>query len=196
MSIIDLFKEGKQKLEGKFLISIAAVIIISMISGIPTSVDPKFGVLTLIISAPFNLGMAIFFLNIVRGKEVRIEQIFDGFKNFIPSLVVTLLMAIVVGFGFLLLIIPGIILALGLSMAYYILADNPQMGAVDVMKASWEMMKGHKMDYLIYGLLCIVFSVLGLLVFIVGIFYVLPILYAASAIFYEKIREEQTPASV
>ncbi|MFN8429112.1 MAG: hypothetical protein U0V04_03970 [Spirosomataceae bacterium] len=41
MSIIDLFKEGKQKLEGKFLISIAAIIIISMISGVPTSIDPK-----------------------------------------------------------------------------------------------------------------------------------------------------------
>ncbi len=191
MSIIDLFKEGKQKLEGKFLISIAAIIIISMISGVPTSIDPTLGVLTLIISAPLNLGMAVFFLNIVRGKEVRIEQIFDEFKNFIPSLVVTLLMAIVVGLGFVLLIIPGIILALGLSMAYYILADNPQMGAVEVMKASWEMMKSHKMDYFIYGLLCIVFCVLGILALIIGIFYVLPIVYAASALFYEKIREGQ-----
>lgn len=191
MSILDLFKESQEKLKGKFLISIAAIFIISLISGIPTSIDPKMGVLTIILSAPLNLGMAIFFLNIVREKEVRIEQIFEGFKNFVPSLVVTLLMVLVVGLGFVLLIIPGIILALGLSMAYYILADNPGMGAVDVLKASWEMMKGHKGDYFIYGLLCVVFSILGLLVLIVGIFYVLPIIYAASALFYEKIREKQ-----
>ena len=72
-------------------------------------------------------------------------------------------------------------------MSYFILADNPQMDAVSAMKASWEMMKGYKADYLVFSLLSILFFILGLLALFVGIFYVLPIIYAASALFYLKI---------
>jgi uncharacterized membrane protein len=188
MSIIELFREANQKLTGKHLMAIAAVLIISLISGIPSGIDPKLGGLSILITAPLSLGMATFFLNIVRGNEVRIEQLFDGFKNYVPALIVTLLMAIAVCLGLILLIIPGIIIALGLSMSMFILSDNPSMSAVDVLKASWEMMKGHKGDYFVFCLLCIGMAILGFLALIIGIFYVLPIIYAASALFYEKVR--------
>ena len=189
MIIIDLFREANQKLTGKHLLAIAAVLIMSFISGIPSSIDPKLASLSILLSAPLSLGMAIFFLNIIRGNEVRIEQIFDGFKNYVPALIVTLLIAVAVVFGLILLIIPGIIVGIGLSMSMFILADNPTMSAVDVLKASWEMMKGHKADYFLYVLLTIGIVILGFLALIIGIFYVLPIVYAASAIFYERIKK-------
>ena len=88
--------------------------------------------------------------------------------------------------GLFCLIIPGIILALGLNMVFFILADNPEMEGIDAVKASWEKMKGHKSEYGMLVLLCILLAILGFLFFIVGIFYVLPIIYAASALFYEK----------
>lgn len=189
MSIIELFREANQKLTGKHLLAIAAVLILSFISGIPSGIDPRMAGLSILLSAPMSLGMAIFFLNIVRGNEVRIEQLFDGFKNYVPSLIVTILIVIAVSLGLILLIIPGIIIGIGLSMSMFILADNPSMSAVDVLKASWEMMKGHKGDYFIFCLLCIGMAILGFLALIIGIFYVLPIIYAASALFYEKVRK-------
>jgi uncharacterized membrane protein len=189
MRIIALFKEANQKLKGKRLLSIAAVLIMSFIISIPTSIDPKLAGLSILLSAPMSLGMSTIFLNIIRGKEVRIEQIFDGFKNYVPAFIVTFLVSIAVIFGLILLIIPGIIVGIGLSMSMFILVDNPTMSAIDVLKTSWEMMKGHKADRFVYILLAIGIVFLGLLTLIIGIFYVLPIIYAASAIFYERIKD-------
>lgn len=188
MSILDLFREGNEKLNGKHLLAIGAVLVYCVISGLPSGVDERFGVLSFLLSAPLALGISAFFLNLVRGNEVRIEQLFDGFKHYVPALILTILMTLAIGIGLVFLIIPGIIMALGLSMSYFIMVDNPEMDAVTSMKASWEMMKGHKADYFVYCVLSILLCLLGLLVLFVGIFYVLPIVYAASALFYEKIR--------
>ena len=42
----------------------------------------------------------------------------------------------------LLFIIPGFIAALRYSMAYFILKDNPEIGALEAIRRSKEMMKG------------------------------------------------------
>jgi uncharacterized membrane protein len=188
MSIVDLFREANGKLNGKHLLAIGTVLIYFLIAGIPSGFDERYGILSLLISAPLSLGISSFFLNLVRGNEVRVEQMFDGFKNYVPSLIMTILITLAVGFGLVLLIVPGIIIGIGFSMSYFILADNPQMDAVSAMKASWEMMKGNKADYFVFSLLSILLCILGLIVFVVGFFYVVPIIYAASALFYEKIR--------
>ena len=188
MSIVDLFREANGKLNGKHLLAIGTVLIYFLIAGIPSGFDERYGILSLLISAPLSLGISSFFLNLVRGNEVRVEQMFDGFKNYVPSLIMTILITLAVGFGLVLLIVPGIIIGIGFSMSYFILADNPQMDAVSAMKASWEMMKGHKADYFVFSLLSILLCILGLIVLVVGFFYVVPIIYAASALFYEKIR--------
>ncbi|MCF8326017.1 MAG: DUF975 family protein [Leadbetterella sp.] len=188
MSIVDLFREANGKLNGKHLLAIGTVLIYFLIAGIPSGFDERYGILSLLISAPLSLGISSFFLNLVRGNEVRVEQMFDGFKNYVPSLIMTILITLAVGFGLVLLIVPGIIIGIGFSMSYFILADNPQMDAVSAMKASWEMMKGNKADYFVFSLLSILLCILGLIVLVVGFFYVVPIIYAASALFYEKIR--------
>jgi uncharacterized membrane protein len=130
MSIVDLFREANGKLNGKHLLAIGTVLIYFLIAGIPSGFDERYGILSLLISAPLALGISSFFLNLVRGNEVRVEQMFDGFKNYVPSLIMTILITLAVGFGLILLIIPGIIIGIGFSMSYFILADNPQMDAV------------------------------------------------------------------
>ena len=46
--------------------------------------------------------------------------------------------------GFILLIIPGIILSLMYSQVFYILADDPDIGAIEAFNKSEKMMRGHK----------------------------------------------------
>jgi uncharacterized membrane protein len=188
MNILELLREASSKLIGKHLLAIAAVLVYFVISGLPAAFDERFSAISFLLSAPLALGISSFFLDLVRGKEVKIEQIFDGFKHYVPSLVLTILLTLAIGVGLVFLIVPGVIIALGFSMSYYIMADNPEMDAVSTMKASWEMMKGFKGDYFVYCLMSIGLCILGLLVVFIGIFYVLPIIYAASALFYEKLR--------
>jgi uncharacterized membrane protein len=189
MTNLDIIKQSNQMLEGKRLTAIGVCIIIGILTGIPQNIDPKFTVLTLLLSGPFSIGSAIFFLNLVRGHDVGIEQLFDGFRQFVPSLILTILTAIVVILGFVCLIVPGVMLALGLSLSSYIMADNPDMPAMEVMRKSWDMTNGHKMKLFLLFLLLTGLAILGLLFFIIGIFYVMPIIYTSMALFYEKVRD-------
>jgi uncharacterized membrane protein len=59
-----------------------------------------------------TLGMAIFNLSVSRGNEFRLTQIFDGFKNFVNSMVTYLLSLLYILLWTLLFIIPGIIATL------------------------------------------------------------------------------------
>ncbi|MCR9064716.1 MAG: DUF975 family protein [Cytophagales bacterium] len=173
----------------KIIFGILATIIVGMISGIPNSMDPRFGgLVSLLTSGAFGVGMAVFYLNIARGGEPIIEQIFDGFKNYIPALLTSLLMFIIVGIGFVCLIVPGIILGLGLSQTYFILAEDKNIQAVDALKKSWDMMDGYKMKYFLLCLLYFLLILAGLLCFFVGIFVVIPLIQTSNAVFYEKLK--------
>jgi uncharacterized membrane protein len=189
MTNIDILKQANQIVSPKRLMAIAVTLIIMVISGLPQNIDPKFTALSLILSGPLGVGSAIFFLNLVRGHEVKVEQLFDGFRQFVPALILTVLTGILVFLGIICLIVPGIILGLGLTFGTYIMADDPDLSAMDVMRKSWDMTNGHKMKLFLFCLLCLGLAILGFLFFIIGIFYVIPIIYTGMAIFYEKLRD-------
>ena len=87
----------------------------------------------------------------------------------------------------LLLIIPGIIAALGYSMTYYILADDPLLKPQDALKKSKTMMNGHKTK-LFY--LCLRFFLLALLCILtlgIGFFWLIPYVHVTMAKFYDDI---------
>ncbi len=154
----------------------------------PQSIDTNLSVLSILLAGPFQVGTAIFFLNVARNKEVRIEYIFDGFKKYVPALVATLLIILVVGIGLVLLIIPGIIVALGLSQTFFILAEE-EISGMDAMKKSWDMMDGYKMKFFLLNCLHFVMVIVGILMLIIGVFYMLPIIYTSLALFYDKLKK-------
>ena len=75
--------------------------------------------------------------------------------------------------------------------AAYILADNPGMGIMDVIKASWNMMKGHKWELFVLDLSFIGWILLDILTLgILGLFYVNPYIFSTHAAFYEALKAE------
>lgn len=93
--------------------------------------------------------------------------------------------------GFLCFIIPGIVVGYGLDMVPYILADNPGIGIMDAIKASWEMMKGYKWKLFVLDLSFIGWIILDVLTLgILGIFYVNPYIGSTHAAYYEAIKAE------
>ena len=79
----------------------------------------------------------------------------------------------------LLLIIPGMIKALGYSLVPYILANDSNMGSDEVLKLSEKMMKGHKMDLFIFSLSFIGWHLLA--IFTLGILEIWIIPYQETA---------------
>ena len=73
-------------------------------------------------------------------------------------LVCTLLLGLVVFVGFLLLVIPGIILAVGLSLAVPVVVLEPQTSASAALSRSWELTRGFR--WRIFGLGITLFVIL------------------------------------
>ena len=78
------------------------------------------------------------------GGELELRRLFP--KALMWKLVgMSLLRSLLVGLWSLLLVIPGIIAGYRYSMADYLLINHPEMGAVEALRRSKELMRGNKM---------------------------------------------------
>jgi uncharacterized membrane protein len=171
------------KLENKWG-NAALVVLIAMIITGATNFIPG---ASLIIGGPISLGMAIYFLRISRDESVEINNLFDGFKQFGNALGAYLLMLLIIILGFILLIVPGIIAALALSQTFNIMHDEPNLGPIEAMKKSHEMMKGHRGDYFLLNLSFIGWALLCILTIGIGFLFLAPYASVTNAIFYNNL---------
>ena len=148
----------------------------------------------MILCFPFIWGFSVFFLNLIRQEDTRLERLFDGYKDIVRIFLAYFISVIVISLGLVLLIVPGIILSLAYSQVSFILKDNPEMSAVDALKKSREMMKGHKGEYFVLGLSFIGWILLAILTLGVGFIALEPYMYATMAHFYEDLKAEQNVA--
>ncbi len=145
----------------------------------------------LLLGGPLLIGMSTLALNVSRGKEIKVEQLFVGFKNYVSALALYVINSILIALWSLLLIVPGIIKAISYSMSYFILTDNPNIGANEARKQSMAMMEGHKWNYF-----CLMFSFIGwiiLCILTLGIltYWVTPYIQTAQAEFYHSLLAER-----
>ena len=162
------------------------------IAGTPVEVkttNPLASIISSFVSIFLSLGMTSYFMKIARGEEPELTELFSKGNILLKVFVTSILVGLVVFGGTLLLVIPGIILAFGYTVVYYIYIDNPEIGITEVMKKSREMMKGHKWQYF-----CLMFSFIGwclLLPFTLGLlaFWLIPYMGVTTALFYDSIKE-------
>lgn len=194
-----LMKMARESLSGKWGLAIGAFLVYILIIGAiqaTTQFYPFVGILSLIITGPLALGLAIFSLNISRNRVAQLEQIFKGFNNFGTSLGAYLLMLLFILLWMLLLIIPGIIAALSYSMTFFILADDDSIGAMEAIDKSKKMMDGYKWKYFCLGLRFIGWTLLAILSLGIGFLWLIPYMYVSMAKFYDDIKENQITEEV
>ena len=184
----ELMAEARESLSGNWGLAIATFlvygIIISIFQVIPT-VGP---VLVLFIAGPMLVGVSMFSLSLSRGENARLEQIFEGFKNYGTVLGAYLLMVVLILLWMLLLIIPGIIAAIAYSQTFYILAEDDAISSMDALKKSKEMMDGYKWKYFCLGLRFIGWALLCILTLGIGFLWLSPYIQISYAKFYEDIK--------
>lgn len=90
----------------------------------------------------------------------------------------------------LLLIIPGIVKSYAYSMVPFILSDNPNIGYRRAVELSNEMTRGNKARMFVLDLSFLGWILLGLMVFFVGILFVLPYMNATKAELYLTLRQQ------
>jgi uncharacterized membrane protein len=191
---VTLLRAARESLKGKWGLAILTFLIYTLLTAGPGSVEshgsiPRLSsILILIIAGPLALGAAIFSLSISRGKEARLEQIFQGFNNFSTAFISYLLIILYVLLWALLLIIPGIIAALGYSMTFYILADDPLIKPQDALMKSKSMMNGYKLKLFYLGLRFFLLAILCILTLGIGFLWLIPYVHVTIAKFYDDIK--------
>lgn len=143
----------------------------------------------IILSGPFTYGLNKMFLKQARdGQDMKIEDVFLGFKEDIGgNIVLALLIGLFTFLWTLLFIIPGIVMALGYSMAFYIKADHPDYDWKMCINESKRIMKGNKGRLFVLQLSFIGWYIVGALCLGIGTFWVVPYQAAAEAHFYQVI---------
>lgn len=168
----------------------------SMEDGMPYH-SPLLGILYFIIFyGPVKMGIALAFLHVVRGDRLQLESIFSVFKsNYGNILLASLLNTVIIGIGFAMLIVPGIIFAVRLSFVSYLVTEK-QMDAVEAIKTSWEMTRFFGWQIFGMGLLCIPICIGGLILFGVGIIISMMWIGLAFALIYHLVNKKmQEPES-
>jgi uncharacterized membrane protein len=191
---IILMRAARASLKDKWGLAILTFFIYTLLATVSGSAKVYGSFLTissaigLILSGPLALGAAYFSLSISRGQEARLEQIFQGFNSFSTAFITYLLVLVYVLLWTLLLIIPGIIAALGYSMTFYILADDPLIKPQDALKKSKAMMDGYKMKLFYLWLRFFLLALLCILTLGIGFLWLIPYVHVTMAKFYDDIK--------
>jgi len=180
-------QEAREDLSGRWGLGVATYLVYFFII-IAASLIPF---VPLLISGPFSLGLAIFGLRMAKKEHAEVGTIFEGFKNFGDAIAAGILVGLGVGFACLLLLVPGIILALGWSMTFMILADIPNIGAIDAMKRSWQMTNGHKWDLFVLMLKFFLLSLACLFTLGIGFLFLGPYYQTTIAKYYLVLKRLQ-----
>jgi len=184
----ELMAEARASLSGNWGLAIATFLVYGIIISIFQVIPTVGSVLALFIAGPMLVGVSMFSLSLSRGESARLEQIFEGFKNYGTVLGAYLLMVLFIFLWMLLLIIPGIIAAIAYSQTFYILAEDDTIGSMDALKKSKEMMDGYKWKYFCLGLRFIGWALLCILTLGIGFLWLSPYIQISYAKFYEDIK--------
>ena len=134
-------------------------------------------------------GYNSFFLKVARDEEVTYKELFSKTKMFWRCIGISILIGLFTALWTFLLIIPGIIASINYSMAYFIALDNPELGAMDVLRKSKEIMDGHKMDFFILILSFLGWAVIGIFTFGLLYLWLIPYMQVTIANFYDEIKD-------
>ena len=186
-------------LENKWADGAIATLIVFLISGgVSTMVTlpmndisgTSFSSIWSLLCLPLNWGLVVYFLNLIRQEDISYGRLFDGYKDFFRIFLTMLVVGLIVVFGIILFIVPGIIFGLMLSQTSFILKDDKQISAVDALSKSIQMMKGHKAQLFWLTLSFIGWFILACLTLGLGFLLLAPYWYATMAHFYEDLKKE------
>ena len=191
-----IMEEAYASLKGKWVLAIGGNLLLAIISiavalvgwGI-VGVDWGANITSLIFIPPLAIGMTIFSLNISRDNNPEIDNLFIPFKtSWVNAILAYFMMGVLVAVGFILLIIPGIIVALMFSQVFFIMGEDNEISAYDALVKSMNMMKGYKWKFFRIALRIIGLAILCIFTLGIGFIWLLPYQNVVYAKFYDDIK--------
>ena len=130
----------------------------------------------LLLAAPVVAGYYIVARKIDRGRTVDLSDFFQGFDRFIPLLILHLLMTLVITLGLILLVSPGIYLAVSYVFAHFFVWFY-DVEPSEAIRLSRKTVGGNFGQVLLLCLILAGINLLGAMAFGVGLLLTIPISY-------------------
>ncbi len=208
ISRAEIKQKAKESLRGHWPMAIGASVIIGAFAGIlgyigtlldtpPTTLDELAlytassfvqQIVMIAATAPLSMGVISFFIKLSRNQFVELAEVFSKFKTiWLKSIGLNLWIFLKTFLWSLLFVIPGIIASISYSMAYYIMAEDEQVGINQAVEISKAMMKGYKMQYFVLSLSFIGWAILCAIPCGLGFLWLMPYMQTTMSNFYNKV---------
>jgi uncharacterized membrane protein len=135
---------------------------------------------------PVEYGVSYASLRAARNEKVEVKNMFAAFSNYLNAVFAYLIVTVIIIFGFLLLIIPGIIFGCKLAFVPYLVVDK-KMDAVSAIKESWRMTEGYVITLVLIGVFAFFLCIFGLILAGVGLIFAIIWIELAIAYLYHKV---------
>lgn len=188
MTRAELKTAAKEQIKGKIGILFVMFLILFAIMFVCIFIPFIGNIATFIITPAFSLSLCMVYLKLTKKEDISVGDLFSGFSATGKALWLNIITAVFTFLWTLLLIIPGIIKQYSYSMAFYILADNPELTAREALSKSKEIMNGHKWDFFVLQLSFFWWYLLVGITFGIASIYVTPYISATTANFYNSIK--------
>jgi uncharacterized membrane protein len=126
-------------------------------------------------------------LNLISGKEVKVGQLFGEGRKLLRALGAQILLTLMISLGCLLLIVPGIYLALRFGFCVTAIVDR-DLGVIDSFKYSSSITANNRMPLLGLLLLCGLIGVAGLMACGVGLIFAAPMAWLSYLVAYRWLQ--------
>lgn len=179
---------------------VVVLLILTVISYFFSSLDTAFdedqvmlrfivGIISWVVSSITSIGLIKIALNFVEKKESKYGDLFAHYDRTVNYMAGSILYGLIVGFGLILLIIPGIYLGLRMQFFSYFTVEK-NIGPVQALKASWKITEGLTLKLLLYGLIVTGINILGALCLLIGLFWTVPTTQVATAYLFKHLSKK------
>ena len=140
------------------------------------SSGPVEGILSQILSIFLSLGLARIGLNLVSGREVSVAMLFGEGRKLLPAIGASILFGAMVVVGLILLIVPGIYLALRFGHFMNAMVDK-NLGVLDSLKYSSSITTNNRLNLFVLAVLSFFIVLAGALALLVGLIFAYPVVW-------------------
>ncbi len=150
-------------------------------------------VISVVVNVILGLGLIKLSLDVIHEKKPTVHTLFSENDHFFQYFFASFLYAVATFIGFVLLIIPGVIIAVRLRYFGYAIIEK-KMGIIDSLKESYRLTKGNTWQLFLFALVIFGINILGFIPLGLGLLITVPISMIAVAYVWRKLQGE-TPVT-
>ena len=144
------------------------------------------GIIGALISAYIRLGVMKISLKAVDKKELKYDDIWSINGIYWPYLIASILFGVSVALGSILLIVPGIMIAIAWMFYTYLIIDKG-LQPVEALKKSAEITKGYRWQLFGFMIVLVLINIAGAIVLGIGLLWTVPTTMIALAHMYRQL---------